>query len=259
MRIPLELRRNPQAEHVKKHIQYRAKKGKPKAGISSGRGEKLAQYRFNRLGQDYRDLAEKDLDLKARPNRLQYEVLRMSPIWSQIPEIHQKRLKSSVSATVSHLSTIFPVAEQIATDFNRTQGLKVFGFGVGHAPLLFVLKKFMGVKTRGVDVQDYGKEFTTKNRLGVIHNKDVADPSLRKLGTFDVTYSTFVLQNDLLDRETALGMLDNARHMTRPGGRSYHMVDGSLPVTDKEILAKGFRIDDKKDIRGVTFLKLTRV
>ena len=50
------------------------------------------------------------------------------------------------------------------------------------------------------------------------------DPSLKKFGKFDVTYSINVFESDIIDRKTALGMLDNLAHLTRKEGKSYHFI-----------------------------------
>ena len=139
--------------------------------------------------------------------------------------------------------------------------MKVFGFGVGYGQLLFFLKNFMRAKVKGVELGYFSKDFTNQKRLGVIHGISADDPNLRRTGKFDVTYSIDLLQTDVLDKKTALGMLDNLARMTKKGGRSYHiLVLENPPVTREEIEARGFKIDIwRKSPYGGLFIKLTKV
>ena len=180
---------------------------------------------------------------------------------AEVAEAH-RRLKPILGATVSHSGAGYPIVEQIVKDFGNRRGLNVFGFGVGYGQLLFFLKKHFNAKTKGVDLGTFSKSFTEAQKLGVIHGKSVDDPTLRKLGKFDITYSILVFESDILTRrENVRGMLDNMASMTRKGGKSYHLIGmGHIPISDREIEARGFKISNKTTLEGGNvLLTLTKI
>ena len=143
--------------------------------------------------------------------------------------------------------------------------MHVFGFGVGYAQLSFFLKKFMGAKTKGVELHEYSQKFTRDKKLGIKHGVSAGDPSLRKMGKFDVTYSINVVQDEVLDSRTAQKTWDNVAHMTRKGGKSYHIFtsrnEALSMVSRKQLEERGFRIDSWEELigGGPFFIKLTKV
>ena len=238
-KIPKQARRNPEAPHVKEYAKYREREAKPKAMLSSSRGMPLTLKRYEALMQDYTERAKSHLERQDVFAELTKARGRITP---QLKEFRgfREALGPIYSATVSPHSSGYSIAREIVSDFGRTKGLRVFGFGAGYAQLLFFLKNFMGAKVKGVDLGTFSKRFTQSRKLRVMHGKSVADTSLRHFGKFDVTYSINVLEDDIIDRTNAIGMLDNMAHLTRKGGKSYHIVlfPDKVPLSKKEIEAK---------------------
>ena len=268
-RIPKHLKRKPDALHVKTWHDYRARKGRPKAKLPAQRGLPLTADRHYELMGDYHRRAEVDLGPKSsqatkRSFQVPFMMLEMrDPKQRELLEkVFHEKILPLAGATVSDASSSFRIASEIISDFKGTKGLRVFGFGVGYGQLLFFLKHFAGAKVRGVDLGHFSSELTKDKRLGVIHGKSVADESLRRLGKFDVTYSINTFEDDIINKETALGMLDNAASMTRKGGKSYHVLlfVGDVPVSRAEIEERGFRIDSWEEPKyDLKFLKLTKI
>ncbi|MBI5553885.1 MAG: class I SAM-dependent methyltransferase [Candidatus Diapherotrites archaeon] len=166
-------------------------------------------------------------------------------------------------ATVSNDFEGHRIVREIAQDFHRTAGLRVFGFGAGYGQVLFFLKNFMKAKVRGVDLGKYSREMTQKKKLGVIHEREVNSAELLRLGKFDVTYSMKVFETGVLTNKIdAIGMMNVAARITKKGGKSYHLIQttGRVPLTRKEIEERGFRIDQwENDEDGYIFIKLTKI
>jgi len=267
-KIPKSARRKPGGEHVRKHHAYRERTGKPKATLSSSRGGPLTFERYLELMKDYSDRAFNDIGFRKQIAAQNFSAMN----GVQSPKNEGQRMRAASSrdravqiskATVSPESTTYPIAKEIIKDFRRTKGLKVFGYGVGYGQLLFFLKNFMGAKTKGVDLGEFSKEMTKRKGLSVTHNKDAADPRLRKKGKFDVTYSVYLLEpGPLRDEEKAHRILDNMAEMTKKGGKSYHVTLSSEPMFSKaDAIKRGFRVEEWRNLYsgGSKFIKLTKV
>lgn len=236
--IPKPQRRNPESQHVKTWTVYRKRKEKPKAKLTSER--KLTFPKYVSLMADYHRQAMSHLGSnKLRP---------------------QKQFRA---ATISPFTLGFTIAREMVRDFGRTKGLKAFGYGVAYGQFLFFMKNFMKAKVKGVDLGDYSKTLTQQKKLGVKHLTDAANTSLRKQGKFDVTYSINLVETDIVDKPTALKILDNIAAMTKKGGKSYHIITSQgteFAVSRAEIEARGFRIDKWIPVEDLwTFVKLIKV
>ena len=272
-KIPLELRRNPEAPHVKAYALYRLRKGKPKATtdyanrpLPPSRGQPLSYVRYEALVKDYQARAEADLKHKrGLADGVMFDYAKRYLRGEAVPEFAEfERVTLPLrSATISTEGAGYAIANEIIKEFRRTRGLRVFGFGEGYGQLSFVLSKFMGIKVRGVDLGNFSSTLTKSKRLGIIHGKSVGDKSLRKLGKFDVTFSSWVFENDILQKkEDRLAMLDNMAEMTRKGGKSYHVIQSreKMPVSIEEVEARGFKVDKiEESPSGSILIKLTKV
>lgn len=264
-RLPVGQKRNPSAPHVRQLIKHREKIGRPKAEKVLGEGGPFTLEQYGKFTDAYETAARRHREESLSEVSRQIRIISFLML-SMHGEEHKKangvlqRLMRRTTLTVSDPSSGHMIASEILRDFKKTKGLKVFGFGIGYGQLLFFLRNFMKVKVRGVDSEDITRDFTKGRKLGIIYGKDVGDPSLRELGKFDVIYSINVLETDVIDKAKALEMLDNAAHLTRKGGRSYHIiVNGEVPVTRKEIEARGFKIEKEEKIFTKVFLKLRKV
>lgn len=272
-RISKDLKRNPEAPHVKRWIAFRKRKERPKATLSSTRGMPLTFARYKALMKYYEGSARKSLEGPRRDVIMDHaiikEALKDSTVSRKMKDELFKIAVSTMpirSTTISNTRAGFEIAKEITNDFGKTKGLEVFGFGVGYAQLLFFLKNFAGAKVKGIDLTHLSKEQTKSKRLGITHGKSVADPSIRKFGKFDVTYSIYVFETDIMNQDTAFEMFRNIAALTRKGGKSYHliMLKNRVPFPKAEIEAMGealgLRIDrwDTKSSAGL-FIKLTKV
>src|SRR3989344_212818 len=262
-KIPANLRRNPQAGHVKAWGEYRLRKGRPKAVVKPGRKLPLTFERYEQLMEAYgRKISAQAERLDRKSERHLRMLLSLLGTAKTIEELEgiERMIKlthrDALGSVVGHVVTNFEITEEIITDFGRTRGLKVFGFGVGFAPTLFFLRNFMRAKTRGIDIGYFSKELTKDKRLGVIHGADATNPEIRKIGKFDVTYSIGFLDPQVLEKEDALKALANAAAMTRKGGKSYHIVYLSNDISKRDIEKLGFKID-KWEENGL--IKLTKI
>jgi hypothetical protein len=271
--IAADLRRNPQAAHVKAWHAYRERRFAPKAVLPSSRGLHFTEERYDALIKNYRERADADSMNKTERAITRHETIRFllnDPAQKLSLQQRLKLTKAALDCIPAIGSPVsigegYLIAKEFISDFKRTKGKRVFAFGAGYGPLLFLLKNFMGAKVRGVDLQNAQKDFIKSKKLGMIHEKSVSDLSLRKLGKFDATYSIAVFERDILDRETALGMLDNMAAMTRKGGKSYHVVlfESKVPVSKEEVVSRGFRIDKWQALGehegSSLFIKLTKI
>ncbi len=281
-RIAKHLRRNPEAPHVKAWHAYREKKGKPKAKPKTGHGQPLTLERYKALIKDYQKRASDALYLKNKPadaevnagtTRLRRiikkphmsltDFFKTSDRLKKVEENIRRKYGLPSQSGVSGPKLGYKIASEIITDFGRTKGLNVFGFGVGYAQLSFFLKKFMGAKTKGVEMYGYSQKFTRDKKLGIKHGINAGDPILKKMGKFDVTYSINTVQEGVIDRKTAQKTWDNLAYMTRKGGKSYHIFtsqnEALVMISRKELEKRGFKIDSWEELGYHFFIKLTKV
>lgn len=247
-RFPTQLRRNPQALHVRNWHVFREKMGKPKAMLSPTRGEPLTLQRYSALIDDYKKRATK---------HHQQTRQGMGPL--------ERIMKRRLGETIATKRAGYTIANEIIKDFGGTKGLSVFGFGVGYGQLLFFLRNFMGAKVKGVELKDFSKKFTKGRRLGIEYGKSAGDASLTEHGKFDATYSINVFETDIIDKDTALDMLSNIAALTRKGGKSYHIIsfEHHVPFPKEEIEvigeALGLKIDKwEKTPNRELFIKFTK-
>ncbi len=236
MPIPKNQKRNPKAPHVQKWTAYRKRKGVPKAKPT---GETLPA-RYRGLIRNYENRATKHLEERERRMGV-YDANDLRPM--TIAGVEGKVL-----------------IREIIKDFGRTKGLRVFNFGSGYGTELFFLRKYAKAKTRGVELLEYPSEVVKGKKLGIQFGKNATDPELRKQGEFDVTYSIAVLDKEAVSKNEAIGILENAFHMTRKGGISYHCINNpkSIRLTRSEIEKIGFKIKKWTTSSGVLLIKLSK-
>ncbi len=222
--------------------------------------KKLSFRRFNSL---FLPLFKKSSDHLALISDIQINNLKTIDFTSK----HSTRLREGVNnvfrKSVSPSFNNYPVVREIISDFKRTKGLRVFGFGVGYGNLLFFLKNYLKSKVAGVELFNHSKAFVNRKKLNIAFGKSVADSSLKNKGKFDVTYSINVFQSDVLSEREAIKMLENAASLTRKGGKSYHVLmhKDLLPIThfEKILQRVGFKLDFIKEERTFAFIKLTKI
>ena len=269
MKIAKGMKRNPQAPHVQAYSLWRQKKGKPKAVLDSSRGQPLTWLRYNDLMANYEGWAERHLLPQQSRARLSTAIaskfIERLKSNEEREELVRRVKKSEMvqNATLQSSFTGYKFANEIIKDFGHTKGLRAFGFGVGYGQLLFFLKNFMKAKVAGVDLGEYSKDLTKFKKLRVKHGVSASDESLKRLGKFDITYSSNFFGDDFVNnKKDALAILDNMSHLTKKGGKSYHYIGaaGEVPVTRQEVEATGFRIDKwDRGREGALFLKLTKI
>lgn len=267
--VPKQLRKSPQAEHVKAYAAYRLRQGKPKAILAER--APLTLKRYSALMEHYQSEAEEHKRQMKENTSAQFQTAHESLaiankerriVNTKNIDMLYKNLRQELLTTISPSASGHAIAREISGDFRRTKGLRVFGFGVGYGQLLFFLKKFMGAKVRGVDLEHFARNFTRGKGLNITYGVDAGDKSLGAFGKFDVTYSINLLETDIVDRESALRIIDNAANLTRKGGKSYHVILSPklMPVSIEEIKARGFRIDKMEPIMKTALLvKLTKI
>jgi len=269
-KIPKSNRQDPSQTHVKSWSSFREKMNRPKAKLASSKAEPLSLERYEKLMEHYDKQATEHLK---RPQEKAYAFLSLAPsLRSEAKTLEEREaitdkvreLAPLIGATTQRAKVGHKIVSEIISDFRRTKGLKVFGFGVGYGQLLFFLKKHMDAKVAGVDLAAYSQELTREKKLGVLHGTNASSESLKRLGKFDVTYSSNLFGSAILpSRQDAMAVFDNIAHLTRNGGKSYHYTfnAGRIPLTREEIESKGFRIDkwETTDKGNEIFLKLTKI
>lgn len=284
-RVPVHLRRSPDALHVKAYTTYRVQKARPKAIVHPTRGVPLTFERYKILIADYQERAGLDLHAKTKPAEAEVaaRTIRLQriiddPRKSVDSYLKAKRKRGMVETAimkkhglplqpgVSRPEDGYRIASEIIRDFGRTKGLHIFGFGVGYAQLSFFLKNFMGANTNGVELHEYSQKTTREKKLSIRHGVSAGDPSLRKMGKFDVTYSINLIQDGVIDFGTAQQIWGNIASITKKGGKSYHIFtsrnEALAMVSREELEKRGFRIDFWEELTkdyGPFFIKLTKV
>lgn len=241
-KIPKNQRRNPQAEHVQKYHAWREKKGKPKALLPSSRNQPLLDDKVGRVWH-----LLKDYDAKAAKHHgAVYEKLKKKQSLNDAE--HQDFLRTPRAVGYAEI-----IAGLIIKDFKRTNGLKILEIGAGYGGILFFLKNFMKAKVKGIELGNLS-DFHKGKKLGIRYNTDAAYPSMREMGKFDITYSNFVFDIDIMNISKAGQIFENIAHLTRKGGKSYHiMTKKFFDLLADKISALGFEVEQINQPQGFSY------
>lgn len=268
-RLPSSQAGNKDAPHLKAYLGYLKKKNQQRPVVDpQSRTYKapLDSMRYYSLVKEYHETISRHAQLiekvengiRGYANQLRVQAKTAEERAMIDRTMHQREQQRPY---VSYFERGFELAAMVARDFKRTRGLRAFEVGAGYGGTLFFMNKFMGMKTAGIDKNNYGKDFSIPKNLGITYDRE-ADKPIHVQKPFDVTFSIDFMEPEVLTPAQGIRILQNLSRITRMGGKTYHLIstNGFTLFTKKEFEANGFRVDEWKRLSTMGFLvSATRV